>query len=106
MISRPLALTLLACIASATLALAHEGATGVVKERMDLMESQKEAMKVIGDMARGKKKFDAAAATKAANDISSTAKKIPELFPEGSGGGKSRRAPRGVGEVGPVHRQC
>ena len=93
MISRPLAFTLLACLASATLALAHEGATGVVKERMDLMESQKDAMKVIGDMARGKTKFDAAAATKAANDIGSTAKKIPELFPEGSGGGKSDALP-------------
>ena len=73
-------------LASATLALAHEGATGVVKERMDLMESQKDAMKVIGDMAKGKTKFDAAEATKAANDIARTAKKIPELFPEGSGG--------------------
>lgn len=86
MISRPLSLTLLACVASATLALAHEGATGVVKERMDLMETQKDAMKVIGEMAKGKTPFDAAAATKAANDIGSTAKKIPELFPEGTGG--------------------
>jgi cytochrome c556 len=86
MISRPLSLTLLACVASATLALAHEGATGVVKERMDLMETQKDAMKVIGEMAKGKTPFDAAAATKAAGDITSTAKKIPELFPEGTGG--------------------
>ena len=50
------------------------------------METQKDAMKVIGDMAKGKTPFDAAAATKAANDIGSTAKKIPELFPEGTGG--------------------
>jgi cytochrome c556 len=93
MISKPLWLTLLACLLSATLAFAHEGATGVVKERMDLMDTQKDAMKVIGDMAKGKRPFDAAAATKAANDIHTTAKKIPELFPEGSGGGKSEALP-------------
>ena len=90
MISKPLSLTLLACVFSATLALAHEGATGVVKDRMDLMDTQKDAMKVIGDMAKGKKPFDAAAATKAATDIHTTAKKIPDLFPEGSGGEKNK----------------
>jgi cytochrome c556 len=90
MISRPFCLTLLACALSATLALAHEGATGVVKERQDLMDSQKDAMKVIGDMAKGKKPFDAAAATKAANDIHTTAKKIQDLFPKGSGGEKNK----------------
>lgn len=90
MILKPLRLTVLVCVASATLALAHEGATGVVKERMDLMDSQKEAMKTIGDMARGKTKFDAAKAAEAARDIADTAKKIPELFPEGSGGDKNK----------------
>lgn len=64
--------------------LAHEGATGVVKERMDLMKGQKKAMKVIGDMAKGKKRFDAAKAAKAARDLETTTKKIPDLFPEGS----------------------
>lgn len=86
MILRPFCITLLACVLSATPAFAHEGATGVVKDRQDLMDSQKDAMKVIGDMAKGKTPFDAAAATKAANDINTTAKKIPDLFPEGSGG--------------------
>ena len=52
MISKPLSLTLLACALSATLALAHEDATGVVKERMDLMDSQKDAMKVMGELER------------------------------------------------------
>ena len=46
MIRRPFSLALIACVAFATLALAHEEATGVVKERMDLMDSQKDAMKV------------------------------------------------------------
>ena len=106
MIVTPLRVALLLCLASATLALAHEGATGVVKERMDLMETQKDAMKLIGDMAKGNTPFDAAKAAEAARDISLTAKKIPELFPEGSGGEEQERsAPRGVGEVGPLYRQ-
>ena len=69
-----------------TLALAHEGATGVVKERMDLMKGQQKQMKLIGDMAKGKVKFDAAKAAAAARDLGTTTKKIPDLFPEGSNG--------------------
>jgi cytochrome c556 len=76
-----------------TLALAHEGAMGVVKERMDLMDRQKDDMKIIGDMAKGVTPFDAAKATEAARDISVTSKKIPELFPEGSEGGESDALP-------------
>jgi len=90
MISRPFCLTLLACALSATLALAHEGATGVVKDRQDLMDSQKDAMKVIGDMAKGKTPFDAAKATEAANDIHTTAQKIHDLFPKGTGGEQNK----------------
>jgi len=66
--------------------LAHEGAKGVVKKRMDLMKSQQKAMKVIGDMAKGEKRFDAAKAAKAAHDLEETTKQIPELFPKGSNG--------------------
>ena len=65
MILTPLRLTLLVSAASATLALAHEGATGVVKERMDMMKRQKKDMKLIGNMAKGKTKFDAAKAAAA-----------------------------------------
>ena len=82
-------LAFLACLLSATLALAHEGATGVVKERMDLMKRQQKDMKLIGDMAKGKTPFDAEKAAEAARDVSITAKKIHELFPEGSAGGHS-----------------
>ena len=72
--------------ALAGLALAHEGATGVVKERMDLMEDQKDAMKLMGDMAKGKTPFDTAKAAEAARVIETTSAKIPELFPEGTTG--------------------
>ena len=93
MVLKPVRLTMLAYLVSATLALAHEGATGVVKERMDLMKRQQKDMKLIGDMAKGKTPFDAAKAAEAARDISLTAKKIHELFPEGSEGGKSEALP-------------
>jgi cytochrome c556 len=75
-----------ALAAFSSLALAHEEATGVVKERMDLMSSQKDDMKLIGDMAKGKTPFDAAKAAAAARNIQSTSAKIPELFPAGTAG--------------------
>ena len=72
---------------------AHEDATGVVKERMDLMETQKDAMKVLGAMAKGQTPFDAAKAGAAALEIEVTAAKIPELFPEGTVGEPSEAKP-------------
>ena len=89
MVLKPVWHTLFVCFACTTLALAHEGATGVVKERMDLMTRQQKDMKLIGDMAKGKTPFDAARAAEAAHDVRITAKKIHELFPEGSAGGQS-----------------
>jgi cytochrome c556 len=83
---RIIAALLLLLAAGTGFALAHEGAKGVVKERMDLMKGQAKQMKLIGDMAKGKKKFDAAKAAAAAHDLGLTTKKIPELFPEGSNG--------------------
>jgi cytochrome c556 len=38
-------------------------------------------MKLIGEMAKGKKKFDAAKAAAAARDLSKSTQKIPDLFP-------------------------
>jgi cytochrome c556 len=93
MLFRPPVLTALALLAFVPLAFAHESATGVVKERMDLMDTQKEAMKVIGAMAKGTAPFDAAKAASAAQEIEDTAKKIPELFPEGTGGHPSEAKP-------------
>ena len=91
MLTRPAALTALALLAFVPLALAHEGATGVVKERMDLMDVQKDAMKVIGEMAKGKVPFDAGKAAEAARDIGTTSQKIHELFPEGTTGDPSEK---------------
>ncbi|WP_158007833.1 cytochrome c [Methyloceanibacter marginalis] len=106
MLTRPAALTALALLAFVPLALAHEGATGVVKERMDLMDTQKDAMKVIGEMAKGKVPFDAAKAAEAAGEIERTSKQIPELL-----SGRDRRAPergkaRSLDQMARVHRRC
>ena len=94
MISKPLLFAAFACVALATLALAHEkGATGVVKERQDLMDQQKDDMKVIGEMIKGTKPFDATKAAASAHDITLTAKKIPDLFPKGGSMDKSDALP-------------
>ena len=67
-------------------AAAHDGATGVVKDRMDLMKGSQKDMKLLGEMAKGKMRFDAAKAAAAARDLGNHGKKIPDLFPEGSSG--------------------
>ena len=77
----------------ATYAGAHEGATGVVNERMDLMKRQQRDVKLIGEMAKGKTAFDAVKAAEAARDIGVTSAKTPGLFPEGSDGHPSEALP-------------
>jgi cytochrome c556 len=52
-------------VASTSLALAHGGATGIVKERMDLMASVGKSMKTITEMFQGDKLFDPEAVRKA-----------------------------------------
>ena len=87
MFSKVIQLTAIVALCFVPIALAHSDdhePTGVIKERMDLMDTQKDAMKVIGEMAKGKIPFDAAKASAAAGEIETTAKKIPDLFPEGS----------------------
>ncbi len=74
------------CILAAGLALAHQGATGVVKERMELMKGIASAMKVLAPMVQGKSDWDAAAAAQSAGIISDHAKSIPAKFPKGSTG--------------------
>lgn len=63
---------------------AHGGATGVVKERMELMKSLGDRMKEMGAMVKGKAAFDAATMADSAREIQQTAPEITHLFPEGS----------------------
>ncbi|MEQ9258282.1 MAG: cytochrome c [Roseovarius sp.] len=79
----------------AAAALAHSGATGVVKERMDAMEAMSEAIKRIRPMMTGESSYDAAALRAAAETIASEAgATMTEKFPEGSGGHPSETLPR------------
>ncbi len=81
---RPVLLGLPLAIAIAGAALAHSGATGIVKERMEAMEDLGADMKTIAAMLRGKAAYDQAGAIRAANDIAAHAEAIPGLFPDGS----------------------
>lgn len=65
-------------------ALSHGGATGIVKERMELMEGIGEQMKRMGAMAKGKVPFDSQAFAEGAQLVVEGAPKMPALFPEGS----------------------
>jgi cytochrome c556 len=68
----------MACVPSA----AHDHATGVVKERMDMMEIMGKRMKAIRD--RLDKKRDLAAIKADAESIASHASHLVHLFPPGS----------------------
>ena len=70
---------------------AHEGATGVVKERMAAMKSMGNAMKSLKSaLWRGKPLVEA---REAVEGITRHAGSIPELFPEGSGEDPSEATP-------------
>src|SRR5258707_397237 len=61
---------------------AHEGATGIVKERMDAMESMAKAMKAID--RRIKAKGNLAAIADDASRIHTIGARIPQQFPSGT----------------------
>ncbi|MCK0141967.1 cytochrome c [Aliiroseovarius sp. F20344] len=71
-------------------ALAHGGATGIVKERMDGMGVMKEAVKVLTPMMQGQTAYDADVIRSEAAKIGDHAgEAMTRLFPEGSGGAPS-----------------
>jgi cytochrome c556 len=61
---------------------AHEGATGITKQRMDAMESMARAMKAIRRSLEGNR--DSAAIQNEADRIREMAVRIPQWFPPGS----------------------
>ena len=66
-------------------ALAHGGATGIVKERMDLMDAIGEAMKELTALMRGKEPYDAGRVRTLADRIGAHGgEKLTSLFPAGS----------------------
>ena len=72
------------CLAASAAALAHSGATGIVKQRMEAMKDMAAAMKSLGEMTRGKAAFDATEAAAAAGRVAAHAGEAPGLFPDGS----------------------
>jgi len=63
---------------------AHQGATGVVKQRMDLMGSVGESMKTLKGEVKSAAGPDAATVAAAARTIAEKASQALPLFPEGS----------------------
>lgn len=81
--------------ATAVTAWAHGGATGVVKERMELMEKMGDDMKALTAMMRGVQPYDAAAVRQLAERMRAHGgDAITSLFPEGSLDKPSEARPR------------
>lgn len=79
-------LTVLATFA-AGIALAHGGAKGIVKERMDAMAAMQKATKAITPIMRGAVTYDAQAVRIYATAVEAhSGAAMTKLFPEGSGG--------------------
>lgn len=71
----------------------HEGATGVVKERMDLMESVGDATKTLSAMFKGERPYSAEEVRELSVKLEEHAGRIDELFPEGSDNPPSEAKP-------------
>ena len=87
-----LALALAASTIS-SLVFAHSGATGVMKERMDLMKGMADSMKIMGAMFKGETAFDPAVVMENAGFLVEHAPMIPEMTPEGSNDHPSEALP-------------
>jgi cytochrome c556 len=72
-------------------ALAHSGATGIVKERMDMFKRSQKNLKAIKSHIRAE---DYGSLAKLADEIREWAIKMPEYFPEGSNIKPSEASPK------------
>ena len=86
----PIALTI-ATVGSLGSALAHSGATGIVKERMDMFKRSQKNLKAIKSHIRGE---DYGSIANLADEIRDWAVKMPEYFPEGSSIKPSEASPK------------
>ena len=80
-----------ALLVSGNALLAHEGATGIVKQRMDEMEQIGRAVKRINDRLEFKRGL--ADIARDAEEIRAAASRMPSLFPPGSRDGHSDATP-------------
>ena len=81
-------------LVSSGAALAHKGATGIVKQRMELMKGIAEQMKALKPMMDGKAAYDPAGVAKAAEAIAAHATRIAQSFPKGSTEHPSEASPK------------
>ena len=72
---------------------AHDGATGVVKQRMDAMSDMGDAMKAMASMVKGKQAFEPELFIQSGETIASHSDMMPKLFPAGSMQGNSEALP-------------
>ena len=82
--------SLLLITVPATLALAHSGATGIVKERMDMFKKNQGNLKAIKSHIGSE---DYGSIIKLADEIRDWAVKMPEYFPAGSNEKPSEASP-------------
>ena len=64
---------------------AQNAPSAVIKTRQDLMKSNGASAKALAEMMKGEKPYSQDVAHKAAMTINENSKKIPSLFPPGSG---------------------
>ena len=87
---KPFTLLLVLGAAVSTTSLAHSGATGIVKERMDMFKLNQKHLKAIKSHIRSE---DYLSIIKLADEIRDWAVKMPEYFPEGSNEKPSEASP-------------
>lgn len=84
------AVAVTAIVAVGAAAYAHNGATGVVRERMEGMVAMRNVLRDLTPMMQGSAGFDAALVAQGGRTIASHAgQTLVALFPEGTGGGAS-----------------
>lgn len=81
-------------ILAAPFAVAHDGATGVVKQRMDAMGKIAAHLKSVNAMLRGTAELDTEAVQSAMDEIGMFARHMPDMFPKGTDAAPSEAGPK------------
>lgn len=90
MTGKKMAMATLAIWVAAGTVVAHSGATGVVRERMEGMVAMRDTLREVTPMMRGEVPYDAARVAEAGRAIATHAgDEMTRLFPEDSAGGVS-----------------
>lgn len=61
---------------------AHNGATGIVKDRMDAMSDMGDAMKIMADMMKGKRSFEIEIVRDSADSLATHSRGLVAYFPD------------------------